>query len=383
MPKVLHVNYSSCGGAGVACQRTSDEIATTSGWQSDTFFAVNESLWVRPFSDLLATITAAFDNFIVRKPESVSPLSLFRRSAHAGRLARQIGAGGYDVIHLHWVEGLLTPRVVSAILRSGARVVVTLHDMRPLTGACHHSGGCEQYLSGCGSCPLARGAFHSSIRKSQARRRELICTLAPRLIAPGQWMMHRIPDEFKPDSVLIANPMPKVLGKRDRVRNEGPLRVGFLAANLQDPIKNLTATRKHVEGLRAQGLNAVLALAGGSCPKDLKPWETHVGLLSENQKWAWLGSLDFLSFTSVHDNAPLVVQEALTCGTPVLYEIGTGADEQLEASPNSIRWTNFNASSHGWLTRTGQEKQRLSRENQSPEQGYSYAQLAYQLDGSA
>ncbi len=341
MPKVLHVNYSSGGGAGVACQRTSDEIATMSGWQSDTFFAVRESLWARPFSDLLATITAAFDNFIVRKSESVSPLSLFRRSAHAGRLARKIDAGGYDYIHLHWVEGLLTPKVVSTILQSGATVVVTLHDMRLLTGACHYSGDCEQYLSGCGACPLAHRIFHSPIKKSHASRRELIRRLNPRIIAPGRWIMNRIPEELKPNSVLIANPMPKVLGKRGRVRNEGPLRIGFLAANLQDPIKNLAATRKQIADLRVRGVNAVLELAGDRSPTKLQPWEKHLGRLPEDQKWEWLVSLDFLSFTSVHDNAPLVVQEALACGTPVLYAKGTGADAWVLNSPNCVEWATF------------------------------------------
>jgi len=271
---------------------------------------------------------------------------MVRRSAHAGRLARQIGAGGYDVIHLHWVEGLLTKRVVSAILRSGARMVVTLHDMRLLTGACHHSGGCEQYLSDCGSCPLARGAFHSSIRKSQAHHRELIRKLAPRLIAPGNWMMNRIPEEFKPNSVLIANPMPKVLGKRDRFPREGPLRIGFLAANLQDPIKNLTATRKHIADLRVRGVNAVLELAGDRSPTNLQPWEKHLDRLPEDQKWEWLVSLDFLSFTSVHDNAPLVVQEALACGTPVLYAKGTGADDLLAKNALSIKWADASSATN-------------------------------------
>jgi len=337
MPKVLHVNYSNAGGAGVACQRTSDEIAYLPDWQSETFFAVRHSLWANPFSDILAAVTAAFDNFVVKKHASVSPLSLFRRSSRAGRLARKIEAGGYDIIHLHWVEGLLTPKVVSSILNSGAKVVMTLHDMRPFTGACHYSGTCDQYWKSCASYPLARHGFHSSIQKNQNSHLKLIRRLSPRLITPDQWMMNRLPDEFKPNSFLIPNPMPKVLEQTASVRTDDTLIIGFLAANLGDPIKNLTATRDYVTALRVQGQNVILELAGDNCPKNLQPWERHAGTLAEDKKWEWLVSLDYLSFTSIHDNSPLVIQETLACGTPVLFEPGTGADEMLDKK-SGIPW---------------------------------------------
>ena len=48
-----------------------------------------------------------------------------------------------NVIHLHWVnQGMLSPKDISSILRSGKRVVWTMHDIWPATAICHYARGC-------------------------------------------------------------------------------------------------------------------------------------------------------------------------------------------------------------------------------------------------
>src|SRR3546814_20373984 len=43
--------------------------------------------------------------------------------------------------------------------------------MWPLTGGCHYSGGCERYLSGCGSCPQLASNSRFDISWWQWRRK--------------------------------------------------------------------------------------------------------------------------------------------------------------------------------------------------------------------
>ena len=57
-----------------------------------------------------------------------------------------------DVIHLHWTnQAMLSLGNLKKILKSGKRIVWTMHDMWAFTGVCHNSANCNRWLtSGCG-----------------------------------------------------------------------------------------------------------------------------------------------------------------------------------------------------------------------------------------
>ena len=55
-----------------------------------------------------------------------------------------------DIIHLHWINGLVAVRSLREINKP---VIWTMRDMWPFTGGCHYSMGCFAYQSGCGACP--------------------------------------------------------------------------------------------------------------------------------------------------------------------------------------------------------------------------------------
>jgi glycosyltransferase involved in cell wall biosynthesis len=55
-----------------------------------------------------------------------------------------------DIIHLHWINGLISLRTLRKIRKP---VVWTLRDMWPMTGGCHYSLACEGYKNTCGRCP--------------------------------------------------------------------------------------------------------------------------------------------------------------------------------------------------------------------------------------
>lgn len=58
------------------------------------------------------------------------------------------------VIHIHWTnQGMLSVKDIEKILKSGKRVVWTMHDMWAFTGICHYTGSCDKYKTECGQCP--------------------------------------------------------------------------------------------------------------------------------------------------------------------------------------------------------------------------------------
>jgi glycosyltransferase involved in cell wall biosynthesis len=56
-----------------------------------------------------------------------------------------------DIIHLHWINAGLVD--IKQLAKIDKPIVWTLRDMWPLTGGCHYSLDCDQYKSGCGTCP--------------------------------------------------------------------------------------------------------------------------------------------------------------------------------------------------------------------------------------
>ena len=53
-----------------------------------------------------------------------------------------------DVIHLHWTnQAMLSLGNLKKILKSGKRIVWTMHDMWAFTGVCHNSANCNRWLT--------------------------------------------------------------------------------------------------------------------------------------------------------------------------------------------------------------------------------------------
>src|SRR5690242_7984288 len=59
-----------------------------------------------------------------------------------------------DVINLHKTEHFVDVPALLAALPDNKSVVVTLHDLSPLTGGCDYPGNCAKFIQSCGCCPV-------------------------------------------------------------------------------------------------------------------------------------------------------------------------------------------------------------------------------------
>lgn len=339
MPNVVHVTYSPAGGAGKAASHLSEAIQRHTAWDSEVMTFHPSNLWTQPLADWSATATAGLDEFIVKKPGTQAMLSLLRRSsAFSEQNKRAIYEA--DIVHLHWVEGMLQGEFLEAIMaRKPGTVFWTLHDMRPFTGGCHFAGDCREFENGCTSCPIVRRMFQGSISQNLTKREAIIQNLSPGFIAPVPWMkknFHKSKFGNLPCSV-IPNPLSdSCFVKAEKPRQENNFKLGFVAENLSDPRKGLDIARAHVRRLIGNGLEIDFQLVGSAPPKKLAPWENYRGFLTSVGISDWMIDLDFLVFTSLSDNAPLVVAESLAAGTPILIASGTGADEMVTLGKDSL-----------------------------------------------
>jgi len=240
-----------------------------------------------------------------------------------------------DVVHLHNLHGGLgagwSPRLL-AVAGRHAPVVWTLHDMWPVTGRCVYSYTCERFVTGCNAaCPSARAypALPPRLVGPAWEERRALVAAAPRLtaVAPSRWMAalarrglwarRRI--EHIPNGLSLNQwrPLPRAAARRALgLPADGPVAV-LAMPDLSDP-------RKGADLLPALGATlppglTLLAMGAGRPPLRAPGLRViPLGFVAAVERQAMIYSAaDLLIHPAPQDNAPLTVQEALACGTPV------------------------------------------------------------------
>ncbi|MEX2474382.1 glycosyltransferase [Marinobacter sp.] len=74
-----------------------------------------------------------------------------------------------EVVHLHWVNGLVATRSLKNIDKP---VVMSIRDMWPMTGGCHYALDCKKYETGCGGCPQLNSGFGWDFSKLIAQSKQ-------------------------------------------------------------------------------------------------------------------------------------------------------------------------------------------------------------------
>jgi hypothetical protein len=93
-----------------------------------------------------------------------------------------------DVIHLHWVAGMLSPESVAALQALGKPMVWTLHDMRAFTGGCHFSDGCRRFENDCAECPQLKPDFNHLAEFNLGNLLKTVDATGITVVTPSRWL---------------------------------------------------------------------------------------------------------------------------------------------------------------------------------------------------
>lgn len=244
-----------------------------------------------------------------------------------------------DVIHLHWVAGFQSPANVAALLGLGKRVVWTLHDMRPFTGGCHFSAGCEKFMTDCADCPQLATDPARLPAAALADAAELLPSRYLQVVAPSRWLAEcaRASRLF---SGLPLQTIPYGLDLRHFARHprgEARRRLGlpqpgfFLLAGADhgaERRKGFLELSRALELCRMdaefrkradEGLIRLLCFGRSSEAFKRLPIRVHtLGYLNSNETLsAAYSAADLFVLPSLEDNLPNTILEALSCGAPV------------------------------------------------------------------
>jgi glycosyltransferase involved in cell wall biosynthesis len=94
-----------------------------------------------------------------------------------------------DVVHLHWInDGFVRLKDIGRIRKP---LIWTLRDMWPMTGGCHYSMTCDQFKSGCGSCPLLGSSMEHDLSRWVYSRKLKYIPEQAKIVGISTWMANQ------------------------------------------------------------------------------------------------------------------------------------------------------------------------------------------------
>jgi glycosyltransferase involved in cell wall biosynthesis len=223
--------------------------------------------------------------------------------------------------------------------------VFTLHDMWNFTGHCTYSYDCDRWKMGCGTCPYPDTYPAVKIDNTHLEwklKNWVYSRSNLTIVTPSKWLaeqaeqsilnrfsIHHIPHGINTETYqpLNSEQCRFVLGIST---NKKVLMFG--AETLKDSRKGgdllLKALQNLPESLKAETMLLILGDGGEAMVETLGMATLNLGYVdSDRLKSIAFSAADLFVFPTRADNLPLVLQESMACGTPMIsFKIGGVSD---------------------------------------------------------
>lgn len=321
-PRVAQLSTSASGGAAIAANRLNKELNMRS---------IESKMIHRPPSshkvikDLGSKLVTGFQEVITRKPYGIAtPLSL-------SKVDRDLLLRNFDLLHVHNWYNLISIEDLQ-FLGTRRPLVFTMHDERLLTGGCHMTLGCKNFVRDCQNCPAVL-IGESLVSRSQKSLKEALLQLPEfSVITPSHWMKKQWGLAF-PDLADLPHHIPNIIEHPikqciDFDRSD-TLDIVFISADISTPVKGLTNL---INGVVRFGLypkvkiNLVGKFDLNSAPRHASI-KLH-GELSSLNVFDVMRQSHLLVLPSLSENSPNVIAEAQLLGLPVLAS-NVGGNSEL------------------------------------------------------
>lgn len=238
-----------------------------------------------------------------------------------------------DVLHLHNLHGgYFNPFSISALSHLKP-VVWTLHDMQSITGHCAHSFDCEKWMITCGECPYltTEPALHIDTTTQLFQDKKRIYEHSYLwVVTPSKWLKNKVERSIlrnQPVELIyngidtnIFRPYNKKEARKKFHIPEDVLVIGAVGhgGTLENQWKGGKYTQAALEIFMARFPDCIFVNIGANS-ETRNPRILNVPHISSESELAQAYStLDIFLYTSIADNCPLVVLEALSCGVPIV-----------------------------------------------------------------
>ena len=264
------------------------------------------------------------------------------------RLEKYINKENFNLIHLHNIHGYyLNLDFIKFLRRLDIPVVWTLHDGWPMTGRCAYWFDCEKWKTGCKKCSdLNRypKTFNDSSAFMWKKKKEYFNSgWNPIIVCPSQWLADRVEESYlsKYQIKVIPNAIDIEIFKpkdKDFIRKKYGVSIKkrvilSIAADLQDERKGVKYFLKSLKHIKLENLMIITLgkkLNFGSNIEINNIEIKQLGYIKDRNKISEVYNIaDIFCISSLDDNFPTTVLEALACSVPIVgFRVG-GIPEQV------------------------------------------------------
>lgn len=340
--KVLLIStFETKGGAAVACKRLSVALQKQG---VDVSMLVRDKTTADSFT--YTTQTSSFRTFLSKAAFVAERLQIFinNRFSRNNLFAVSTASTGIsicdhplvkeaDIIHLHWInQGLLSINGIKELSRLGKPIIWTMHDMWPVTGICHYSGECLNYLKNCGNCFFLKKPSSTDLSYQVFKKKRELYSVAPiHFVTCSQWLLRKAEISGLKEGnffTSIPNPIDTDLycpGDQISARKALGLPLDkklilFGAFALSDKRKGFDYLIEAVHLLANLKDTTELVFCGEikGCSNEALELKAHyLGYISNPEHVINMyRSADCFVLPSLEENLPNMVMEAMSCGVP-------------------------------------------------------------------
>lgn len=259
-----------------------------------------------------------------------------------------------DYIYVHWVmNGFLNIDSFEGLAKTGKPVIFVLHDMWNITGGCHYSFECTNYITnGCNNCQVFPTA-PSTASKAFVKKQKLYSKYNNLyFVSPSIWLQQcALQSQLAKDKPVfyipnvldttIFKPCDKKTARAILNLAENDIIVAFGAVSVSSPYKGWAYLAAALQLLKEQNLqgNISILVFGSGYNKEMDdaiPFTTRfMGFLGDEYSTTLVyNAADVFVVPSLADNQPTIVQESLSCGTPVVGFNTGGIPDMIEHKKN-------------------------------------------------
>jgi glycosyltransferase involved in cell wall biosynthesis len=236
-----------------------------------------------------------------------------------------------DLINLHWISGFLDLSEFFSWVN--VPVVWTLHDMNPFTGGCHYNVNCDQYVEKCGHCPQLGSTKDNDLsRRIWCRKQRAFSRVAPHLhlVAPSRWianeakrseLFNKIPISIIPNSIDTNMFIPRtknVCREALGIPNNSRVLL-FMAQSIENNRKGFVYLIEAFSEMKGHENIQLVSIGNGKLAIPSSIPCLHIGSINNELMLSIvINAADLFAITSLQDNLPNTVLEAMACGVPVI-----------------------------------------------------------------
>jgi len=257
-----------------------------------------------------------------------------------------------DVIVAHWIAGFVSVVTLRELYNKiGSPIIWYFMDIAPMTGGCHYSLGCMGFTDQCGNCQqlgIGRRKYDLSYRQWK-RKWSSFQQMNITALAASSWVLDQIKicslfqnkrheiillgvnaDIFCPKDPCLARKIHKLPNERKIIFfgaqhiNEKRKGIQYLVDSLS-LLHDILATNV---SLRERILIVTASRDLNSNQFNIPFEHLHIGFLKgDDMLAAAYQAADVFVNASIEDAGPMMINESLLCGTPVVtFDMGVAED---------------------------------------------------------